>query len=102
MFEFNNRISAQREIIQLINGTTQLKTSIFGLSSKAIQRWTIENQLDSSSELVKIITEISGKLFFLANKSQEQISESYKNLSVEISSFVTKLKEELKKYSEKQ
>jgi hypothetical protein len=33
---------------------------------------------------VHLINEVSAKLFFLANKSQEQVSEEYKTVSTEI------------------
>lgn len=43
------------------------------------------------------IKEISGQLFFLANKSQEQITESYRKLSNIVSHLVDELKEEVEK-----
>jgi hypothetical protein len=42
------------------------------------------NQVNPESSLVELIRTASAKLFFLANKSQEQISEKYKMISKEI------------------
>ncbi|WP_405400898.1 hypothetical protein [Maribacter sp. Asnod2-G09] len=91
MSEFNNRIELQREVIKIIN-QKGLDIQITGLSDSAIKRWLSDNKLDKNSELIKLLYEISSKLFFLANKSQEQITDSYKKLSVEVSDLVNKLR----------
>jgi len=82
--EFNNRITAQRKILQLVNGGSEYAEELFGLSKNAINRWLFKNHIKSESNLVSLIYEASAKLFFLSNKSQEQISEEYKTLSSEI------------------
>lgn len=84
MNEFNNRIAAQRQILQIVNRKRWKKEELLGLSSKAIERWVFVNQINPESRLVELIITASGKLFFLANKSQEQISEEYKMISREI------------------
>lgn len=84
MNEFNNRIAAQRQILQIVNRKQWKKEELLGLSSKAIERWVSVNQINPESRLVELIITASGKLFFLANKSQEQISEEYKMISREI------------------
>jgi hypothetical protein len=84
MNEFNNRIAAQRQILQIVNRKRWKKEELLGLSSKAIERWISVNQINPESRLVELIITASGKLFFLANKSQEQISEEYKMISREI------------------
>ncbi|EDN4399549.1 hypothetical protein K4787_001398 [Salmonella enterica subsp. enterica serovar Saintpaul] len=91
MNEFNNRIDAQREILSLVNSKVW-KEELFGLSSGAIERWVRANSIDPSSKLSCVIRESAGKLFFLANKSQEQITEEYRNLSVEISDLIQKIR----------
>lgn len=91
MNEFNNRIELQREVIKIIN-QKKLNSQITGLSDSAIKRWLSDNRLDKNSELIKLLYEISSKLFFLANKSQEQITDSYKKLSIEVSDLVNKLR----------
>ena len=63
------------------------KEELFGLSSKAIDRWIVVNRIDPEAQLVKLIKIASAKLFFLANKSQEQVSEEYKIVSSEIASL---------------
>ena len=87
MNEFNNRIAAQRQVLQLVNRKQWEKEELFGLSSKAIDRWISVNRIDSESRLVQLVRTAAAKLFFLANKSQEQISEEYKMTSGEIAAI---------------
>lgn len=83
MREFNNRIDAQREILNLVNGHGW-NEELYGLSSGAIDRWVRVNGVDPSSALSQAIYESAGKLFFLANKSQEQVTDEYRLLSAEV------------------
>jgi len=92
MSEFNNRISAQREILIVVN-SGGWQEELFGLSSGAIDRWINTNRLEPDSVLVKLICEAADKLFFLSNKSQEQITEDYKHLSGEVSVLTSKIKQ---------
>jgi len=96
MNEFNNRIELQREVIKIVN-QKRYDYQITGLSDSAIKRWISDNTIDKDSELTKLIYEVSSKLFFLANKSQEQITDSYKNLSMEVSDLVRKLRSQVSK-----
>ena len=92
MSEFNNRIAAQREILTGVNrGGWQ--EELFGLSSGAIDRWVDVNRLEPSSVLVELIYQAADKLFFLSNKSQEQITEDYKQLSGEVSALTIQIKQ---------
>lgn len=84
MNEFNNRITAQREILTAIN-SKKWHEELFGLSHGALERWFSVNKVSSNSALGKLLTEAAQKLFFLANKSQEQITNEYKALSLEVS-----------------
>ena len=93
--EFNNRIAAQRSILQVINSKAWAEEDLFGLSSKAIDRWVSINRLDLNSKLVKLVKDASGKLFFLANKSQESISEDYRVVSREIAALCDALRAEI-------
>jgi hypothetical protein len=91
MSEFNNRIAAQREILLCVNrGGWQ--EELFGLSSGAIDRWMNANRLESGSVLVELIRQVADKLFFLSNKSQEQVTEDYKLLSSEVSTLTDQIK----------
>lgn len=87
MEEFSNRIDAQRHILQIVNMAMQNKEQLLGLSNKAISRWCTKNEVNTDSDLVVEITKASEKLFFLANKSQEQITNEYKEISSEISNI---------------
>jgi hypothetical protein len=84
MHEFNNRIAAQRQILRLVNRLTWLKEELYGLSNKAINRWIIANRIEPDSKLIQLLWTASEKLFFLANKSQEQVTEEYKMTSEEV------------------
>ena len=70
MNEFNSRIAAQRNVLQLVNRKNWGKEELFGLSRQAIDRWVSVNRIDPESQLVKLIENVSAKLFFLANRSQ--------------------------------
>lgn len=91
MSEFLNRIDLQREVIQIVNNGVY-KFQLSGLSLKAIEKWRDENNIDNNSHFFYLIKTISGKLYFLSNKSQEQITEEYKSLSREVSEYVSELK----------
>ncbi len=82
--EFNNRIAAQRAILRIVNAKPSNSEQLFGLSSKAIDRWVSINRIEPSSQLVKLVKDVSAKLFFLANKSQQQISDEYTAVRAEI------------------
>lgn len=92
MTEFNNRINAQRDTLKIVNSQENQNEPLLGLSEKAIDRWVINNNIHGSDPLVPLIKEISEKLFFLANKSQEEITEDYKNLSMKVSALISELK----------
>ncbi len=91
MNEFINRMDAQRSVLNTINNELTLKEELCGLSQNSINRWLNTNDIDSKSEIGGILYGISSKLYFLANKSQEQITEEYKNISDEIVSLQKKL-----------
>lgn len=93
MFEFNNRVDLQRNVIKIVNNNG-FKYEFTGLTKGAIDNWILQNKIDNHN-LKELLYQIASKLFFLANKSQEQITEDYKTLSFELSSFVEKLKKEL-------
>ena len=95
MSEFKNRMATQRQILRLVNCKEDQKEELFGLSSKAIERWATVNAIDANSKLVSLIKTVSGKLFFLANKSQEQISEDYRTASREIEELTRSIEVEL-------
>ncbi|MGP5328429.1 hypothetical protein [Pseudomonas helleri] len=90
MTEFNNRIEAQRTILHVVNSKSWVE-QLFGLSSGAIDRWTRANGLSVDDLLVVAVYDAAGKLFFLANKSQEQITDEYKLLSQTIERLIKKI-----------
>ena len=65
------------------------------MSSGALDRWVQANSLDRSSRLVRLLLEAAGKLFFLANKSQEQITAEYQLRSDEVSGLTEEIRIEI-------
>ncbi len=91
MDEFNNRMDKQRQVLELVNSKHNGKEELYGLSKKAIERWLQLNGISFDDNVVTILFNISDKLFFLATKSQEQITEEYKNKSLEINELLNQL-----------
>ncbi|WP_295220281.1 hypothetical protein [uncultured Chryseobacterium sp.] len=88
--EFNSRVDLQREVIKIINKRS-LKSQLTGLSKPAIDNWFYVNNI--SNELLKTtLIDISEKLFFIANKSQDHITEEYKNLQLSVRENIFELK----------
>lgn len=85
MSEFNNRIIAQRDALKLVNGANLYQEHLLSLSEKAINRWILNNSLSPEDAVVSLLKSLSGSLFFLANKSQEQVTEDYRVLSEKVS-----------------
>lgn len=92
MSEFNNRIDAQRRILGLVNRSQGAQEELFGLSSGALERWARVNGFDERDPLLALLKQAAAKLFFLSNKSQEQITEEYQSLSAD----VTRLTEQIR------
>lgn len=95
MSEFNNRISAQRSILKLINGSGLYKEPLLGLAEKAIDRWYRNNEVDAHDHVVIMLKSMSGTLFFLANKSQEQVTDEYNFLSKKVKEQLFELELEI-------
>lgn len=98
MDEFLNRITAQREVIKIINKQNKKGFPLVGLSAKSLERWQIENSILNESELMINLYLISSKLFFLANKSQEQITNEYRLLSKTVKELIVNLEENIKNW----
>jgi hypothetical protein len=88
--EFNSRVDLQREVIKILN-KRDFKNQLNGLSKPAIESWIVNNNI--SNDLLKncLIT-ISEKLFFIANKSQDQVTEEYKDLQISVKNNIMDLK----------
>jgi hypothetical protein len=93
--EFNNRIAAQRAILRVVNDRRWNNEQLFGLSTKAIDRWVSVNQIEPTSRLVQLVKDVSAKLFFLANKSQEQVSDEYITVRMQITAVCEMIRREL-------
>jgi hypothetical protein len=94
-YEFNNRIAAQRAILSVVNDRPWSVEPLFGLSTKAIERWISVNRIEPTSRSALLVKDVSAKLFFLANKSQEQISDDYTTVRADIIAACDAIKREL-------
>ncbi|OAK66711.1 hypothetical protein A3K87_05760 [Variovorax paradoxus] len=90
MSEFNNRIAAQRDILLKVN-QFGWKEELYGLSSGALERWTRVNEVGVTCDLVTLLHEAASKLFFLANKSQEQVTDEYKLRALEVAQLTRQI-----------
>jgi hypothetical protein len=90
MSEFVNRVSAQRKALEAVN-SARWAEPLFGLSSGALERWCASNALTRDATIVQYLYLVSEKLAFLANQSQEQISEEYAAASVQISELTARI-----------
>jgi hypothetical protein len=92
MSEFNNRIDAQRQILRFVNCAGEMQEELFGLSTGALERWARVNELDDHSPLLALLKQAAAKLFFLSNKSQEQITDEYQSLSDEVADLTAQIR----------
>lgn len=97
MSDFLNRIEVQRRVIKLVN-SSNLQYQITGLSLSSIKKWAHDNKIEENSDIYNHLLLISSKLFFLSNKSQEQISEDYKMASIDVNECVNKLETNHKRW----
>ena len=95
MDEFNSRIAAQRKILKIVNSVPWEREELLALTRKAIDRWVSANRVEEDCHLVQLLVTVSAKLFFLANKSQEQVSAEYRTVSEEVSALCRSIELEL-------
>lgn len=76
MSEFGDRLAAQRSLLAAVN-SHEWREELFGLSSQALQRWAVANQMAPDSEILLLLHAAADRLRVLANKSQEQVTETY-------------------------
>jgi len=95
MSEFNNRITARRTALKIVNGSGLFSESLLSLTEKAIDRWLKNNSVDAHNNIVQLLKSLSSTLFFLANKSQEHVTEDYKILSEKVNKQLSDLELEM-------
>lgn len=77
MNEFVSRMATQRHVLNVINRKASSAEKLFGLSSSAIERWAVVNRIEPTSEIVRLLRQVSSELFFMATRSQEPVSAEY-------------------------
>lgn len=95
MDEFVDRMTTQRDVLNLVNEKCNNTEKLFGLSSSAIERWVLANGLGPSEEVVFLLRQISKDLFFMATRSQEPVSAEYQHRRKEIVDSVAALEKTL-------
>jgi len=95
MDEFVGRMATQRHVLNLVNRNVASSEKLFGLSSKAIERWALANRLEPTSEVVQLLRRISSELFFMATRSQEPVSAEYELKRQRIVESVSALEESI-------
>lgn len=95
--EFENRIEAQKEILKIVNRHIWPGEPLFSLTRKAIDRWIAVNRLNAQERLSTLIIDAAGALFFLATKSQEQITEDYQAVEKRVRDYKYKIALEISK-----
>lgn len=92
MNEFNNRMDAQRAVLDIVN-RLNWQEELFGLSAKGLERWISSNDINERSPIVGLLRSASSKLCFLANKSQEQVTDEYRAISEDIACLTQRLEQ---------
>ncbi|PKG59145.1 hypothetical protein [Shewanella sp. GutDb-MelDb] len=95
MSEFRNRIESQREAVKIVNSFNLYNEPLFSLTEKSINRWVSVNTINPADIHVDLIYQASKKLFFLANKSQGQITDDYQLLSKEVTRLLKSINREM-------
>lgn len=86
-----SRMATQRHVLNIVNKKIVSNEKLFGLSSKAIDRWVHKNHLGYESELVQLLRNVSSELFFMATRSQEPVSSEYELRRQNIIEMVSRL-----------
>ena len=95
MSEFNNRIDAQRQLLRIVNRVRWEGEPLHGLSSKALERWVSRNGLDAEGPLASLLRTVAAELFFLANRSQEQVTDEYQAHARSLEALVPRIAAEV-------
>jgi hypothetical protein len=77
--EFNDRLNAQRLFLSAVNSVGWPVEPLYSLAIGAIERWVSVNELSMADELVQLVKLAGRALSFLANHSQQQITEDYEH-----------------------
>ena len=91
----NNRMNAQRQVLAIVNRKKPVTEELCGLSEASIFRWKTANGVPNDSEVLSLLLRIGDKLSFLATKSQEQVTDEYKRLSMTIEALTGDLRSAL-------
>ena len=84
-------MSAQRRLLRAVNKADCWIEKLAGISFDAIERFARVNFMPSSDEIIQHLTAASRQLQFLATKSQEQLTEKYAKLGLEVEDLQRKI-----------
>ena len=91
MSEFVNRMAVQREVLRVVNEYSW-NEQLFGLSSAAIRRWAMMNEIAPISHEVELLEAAGEALNFLATRSQDQISSDYEEKANQVRVLTSRLR----------
>ena len=86
--DFIDRMQAQREMLKCVNSRDWPVAQLSALSDSAIKRWVLANDLRPDSALVSVVVKAGEALGFLANESQQQVSDEYRRQSLDFRSLI--------------
>lgn len=92
MDDFRNRMTAQRHILAIVNKSFRAQEELCGLSENAIARWAEVNRVRSRSHALTLLRKAADLLFFLATKSQEQVTDEYEMRMQEVATVTAALR----------
>jgi UV DNA damage repair endonuclease len=97
--EFATRIETQRQALRTVNSISEFKEPLFGFSKGAIDRWLNINKFLSNEKISLFLYRLSSQIFCLSNKSQQPITDDYKEILVDIDIVLSNLVSEIKNVS---
>jgi len=99
MSKFQNRVQAEREVLNIINMKFRNRNSqLCGLSEAAIRLWQNSSTTTPDGAIVSALLEVSFKVMRLANRSSESIEPIDKDLQVDVAASVERVKTLLRDY----
>jgi hypothetical protein len=97
MSNFQNRVQAEREVLNIINMKFRTRNpQLCGLSEAAIRLWQSSSAVAPDGAIVSELLEVSFKIMRLANRSSESIEPIDKDLRIAVAASVERLKTALK------
>ncbi|HEX8940663.1 MAG TPA: hypothetical protein VF763_10940 [Candidatus Limnocylindrales bacterium] len=99
MSEFGDRLRAQRDVLRVVNAVAWTE-ELFGLSNQAIRRWMERNDVPAGSEVARQLRLASERLGFLANRSQSQVTDDYRQAWQDVQNATEEIEDALRSFGD--